>query len=303
VRGRATSVALPALVVLVLVGVVAVAATGSIPDGSNSSRTPSASLLDMLFTLWIVAVVAGGILLVYGLLQRQASARQVASRRYPRVSVLAWVAFWSFLALLVWAFTRYRPRGFNPVEEEPPFGIPGQPPPPVPDDKTLTPYEPSVSWVPIVVVVALVVVAALAFVVSTRRSRVTRDPRAELARDLAGALDDALDDLHAEPDPRRAIIAAYARLERVLASNGVARLGSETADEYLVRVLHELELPPGAIGRLTELFAQAKFSHHDVDSTMKESAIDALEQVRDELQALAERAEAPRPDASRAATT
>jgi hypothetical protein len=257
----------------------------------------------MLFTLWIVAVVAGGILLVYGLLQRQAIARQVASRRYPRVSVLAWVAFSGFLALLVWAFTRYRPRGFNPVDEEPPFGIPGQPPPPVPDDKTLTPYEPSVSWVPIVVVVALVVVAALAFVVSTRRSRLTRDPRSELAQDLAGALDDALDDLRAEPDPRRAIIAAYARLERVLASHGVARLGSETSDEYLVRVLHEFELPPGAISRLTELFAQAKFSHHHVDSTMKESAIDALEQFRDELRVLAERAEAPTPHTSQAATT
>jgi uncharacterized protein DUF4129 len=303
VRGRATSVALPAFVVLVLVAVVAVAATGSIPDGSNSSRAPSATLLDMLFTLWIVAVVAGGILLVYGLLQRQAIAQQVATGRYPRVSVLAWLAFWTFFAVMVLAFTRWRPRGFYPVEEEPPFGIPGQPPPPVPDDKTLTPYEPSVSWVPIVVVVALVVVAALAFVVPTRRSRGVRDPRTELARDLAGALDDALDDLRAEPDPRRAIIAAYARLERVLASSGVARLGSETSDEYLVRVLHELELPPGAIGRLTELFAQAKFSHHDVDSTMKESAIDALEQVRDELRALAERAEGPTPQPSQAATT
>jgi len=41
-------------------------------------------------------------------------------------------------------------------------------------------------YLPIVVVVALVVVAALAFVVSTRRSRITRDPRTELARDLAG---------------------------------------------------------------------------------------------------------------------
>jgi len=160
-----------------------------------------------------------------------------------------------------------------------------------------------VSWVPIVVVGALVIVAALAFVVSTRRSRVTRDPRRELARDLAGALDDALDDLRAEADPRRAIIAAYARLERVLAASGVARHDSETSDEYLVRVLHELELPHGAIGRLSELFAQAKFSHHDVDSTMKESAIDALEQVRDELRALGERAEAPRPHPSQAATT
>jgi len=302
VRGRATSVALPALVVLVLVGVVAVAATGSIPDGSNSSRAPSATLLDMLFTLWIVAVVAGGILLVYGLLQRQAIARQMAVGGYRRVSILGWVAFAGFLAIAVWALSKRRVRGLNVFTEESVFGRPGQASPPT-DDKTLTPYEPSVSWVPIVVVVALVVVAALAFVVSTRRSRVTRDPRTELARDLAGALDDALDDLRAEPDPRRAIIAAYARLEHVLASHGVARLGSETSDEYLVRVLHELELPPGAISRLTELFAQAKFSHHHVDSTMKESAIDALEQIRDELRVLAERAEAPTPHTSQAATT
>ena len=40
---------------------------------------------------------------------------------------------------------------------------------------------------------------------------------------------------------------------------------------------------PGAVQRLTALFTQAKFSHHDVDATMKEDAIDALEQVRDEL--------------------
>lgn len=301
-RGRATSVALPALVVLVLVGIVAVAATGSIPDGSNSSRAPSGTLLDMLFTLWIVAVVAGGILLVYGLLQRQAIARQMAVGGFRRVSVLGWVAFAGFLAIAVWALSKRRVRGLNVFGEESVFGRTGQASPPT-GNATPTSYEPSVSWLPIALVAALVVVGALAFVVSARRARGTRDPRAKLARDAAGALDDALDDLRAEADPRRAIIAAYARLERVLAAGGVARHGSETSDEYLVRVLHELELPPGAIGRLTQLFAQAKFSHHDVDSTMKESAIDALEQVRDELRALAERAEPPMPHPSQAATT
>ena len=45
-------------------------------------------------------------------------------------------------------------------------------------------------------------------------------------------LDETLDDLRAEADPRRAIIAAYARLERVLAANGVPRT-AETSDEYL----------------------------------------------------------------------
>jgi Domain of unknown function (DUF4129) len=302
-RGRATRVALPALIVLVLVAVVAVAATGSVPRGSNDSRAPSATLLDTLFTLWIVAVVAGGILLVYGLLQRQAIARQIALGGYPRVSILAWVAFASFLAVAVWAFTKWRPRGFNNAEEESVFGNPGQPIQPTPDDPTLTAYEPSVSWLPIAAVAALVVLAALAYVVSGRRGRTARQPRTELADELAEALGDALDDLHAEADPRRAIIAAYARLERVLSANGVARQDSETPDEYLARVLRDLELRRDAIGRLTDLFGQARFSHHHLDSTMKESAIGALEQVRDELRALGERTPTVEPSTPQAAAT
>ena len=106
---------------------------------------------------------------------------------------------------------------------------------------------------------------------------------------LAVVLDETLDDLRAEADPRRAIIAAYARLERVLAANGVARRASETADEYLPRVLDDLELDSGAVERLTALFTRAKFSQHEVDTAMKEEAIGALEQVRDELRASGER--------------
>jgi uncharacterized membrane protein YidH (DUF202 family) len=285
VRGRAGGAALPALVVFALVAIVAVAATGSVPRGSNESRAPSETLLDTLFTLWIVTIVAGGILLVYGLLQRQAIAKQVARSRYRRVSVVEWLALWTLLVVVVWAFTRRRPHGFSPANEESPFGAPGEPVQPTPDDKTLIPYEPSVNWVTIAVVVALVA-AAIAYVVASRRARQPRDHQGELAEELASALDDALDDLRAETDPRKAIIAAYASLERVLAANGAPRIRSETADEYLVRVLHDLELTPEAIGRLTALFTQAKFSHHAVDTSMKESAIAALEQVRDELRAL-----------------
>jgi hypothetical protein len=101
-------------------------------------------------------------------------------------------------------------------------------------------------------------------------------------------LDETLDDLRAEADPRRAIIAAYARLERVLAANGIARRASETSDEYLARVLSNLELDSGAVERLTALFERAKFSQHDVDTAMKEEAIGALEQARDELRLVRE---------------
>ena len=75
-----------------------------------------------------------------------------------------------------------------------------------------------------------------------------------------------------------------------------------------MRVVHAFRgtrrrIRPDAIGRLTELFTQAKFSHHDVDSTMKESAIEALGQVRGELRALNERPPAPESQIQRAATT
>jgi hypothetical protein len=284
-RGRATVVALPALVVLALVAVVAIAATGSTPAGSGTSRPPSESLLDTLFSLFLVAIVAGGVLLVYGLTQRKAIAQEVASGRYRRTSLGAWLAFVAvFAAFSYWRLSRLEARPRQPIAEEPPFGG-GEifPTTPARDGGQLPPYQPSISWLPIVLVVGLVVAAGVAYVVAERRARRRGGLEAALAEQLALVLDDTLDDLRAEADPRRAIIAAYARLERVLAANGVARRPAETPEEYLRRVLTGLTLHTDAAERLTRLFTQAKFSHHHMDVTMKEDAIAALEQVRDEL--------------------
>jgi hypothetical protein len=38
-----------------------------------------------------------------------------------------------------------------------------------------------------------------------------------------------------------------------------------------------------AVGRLTGLFEQAKFSDHPIDGGMKQDAIDALRVIRDDL--------------------
>jgi len=294
-------VALPALIVFVLVAVVAVAATGSVSRGSSATRAPSTTLLDALFTLSLLAVVAGAILLVYGLFQRKEIARQMASGRYPRFTLVGFLAFVVLVTAVVSLFKR--PWDLSNANEEGVLGGRDVVPLTPGDTEPVDRYEPHLSWITIVALIGLVVAAGVAYVISDRRSRPARDPRAELAQDLAGALDDALDDLRSEADPRRAIIAAYARLERVLAASGIARRAFETSDEYLVRVLQDLELRPDAIGRLTELFTQAKFSHHDVDSTMKESAIEALGQVRGELRALNERPSARGSQIQRAATT
>lgn len=274
---------LPALVVLALVAVVAIAARGSTPRGGGETRPPSDSLLDAIFSVGLVAVVLGGVIAVYGLTQRKAIASELASGRYPRTSIVAYLTFFGlFTVVSYWRLRDWDPRQLGgedrglafPVETPQPTGAETDAP---------AGYEPDVSWLPIAVVIGLVLAAVVAYVVAERRARGDRRSGDVLAEQLAVVLDETLDDLRAETDPRRAIIAAYARLERVLAANGVARRTAETADEYLPRVLLDLELDSGAVQRLTTLFTRAKFSQHDVNKAMKEEAIDALERVRDEL--------------------
>ena len=291
-RGRATSVALPAVVVVVLVAIVAIAATGETPRSDGATRPPSESLLDAIFTLWLVAVACGGVLLLYGLAQRKAIAEQVASGRYRRMSLVGYLAFFGLFA----AFSYWRLSVWEPPEPEAPgeLAFPGRTPQPTtPERETPQLYEPSVSWVPIAVVVGLVVAGVLAYVLSERRAKRGGRSDRDVLEQLIEVLDETLDDLRAMADPRSAIIAAYARMERVLAVNGVPRSTSETPDEYLSRVLHDLELDSGAFERLTALFREAKFSHHDVNDAMKEEAISALEEVRDELRLAGGQAEPP----------
>jgi Domain of unknown function (DUF4129) len=102
---------------------------------------------------------------------------------------------------------------------------------------------------------------------------------------IAAALDESLDDLRADPDLRRAIIAAYARMERALAAAGLPRHHAEAPLEYVERALYSLDTSSDAILRLTDLFQWARFSQHEPDPSMRDEAVDALVAVRDELRA------------------
>ncbi len=292
-RGRATPVVLPALVVLGLVAVVAIASTGSTPGGSGERRRPSGSLFDVFYSLGIVAAVLGGVILAYGLTQAKHMSWDEV-RGHQRQRLLGFVAFLGIFTLVTYLRMRnWEAKPLEPEEEE--LVLPGELPPPTTSETGQTaPYEPGISWLTIALVVGLVLAAALAYVVAERRGR--RGQRSMiLAAELVAVLDETLDDLRAEADPRKAIIATYARLERVLAANGVPRGAAETSAEYLARILGDLELDAEAVVRLTRLYTQAKFSQHDVDTAMKEEAIGALEQVRDELR-LAREKPVVRPD-------
>src|SRR5207253_258615 len=105
----------------------------------------------------------------------------------------------------------------------------------------------------------------------------------DVKRELTAALSDAIEDLRHEPDARRAVIAAYARMEGVLARRGHRRDPAETPFEYMSRILLSLRVRGGAVRELTELFERAKFSTHEIDDTMKERAISSLLSVREDL--------------------
>jgi hypothetical protein len=100
---------------------------------------------------------------------------------------------------------------------------------------------------------------------------------------LAAAVEESLEDLGSEPDPRRAVIKAYDRMERALSASGTARELAETPLEYLRRALAAVNASGGSIRRLTDLFEQARFSRHVIDATMKREAIEALTALRSEL--------------------
>ena len=140
---------------------------------------------------------------------------------------------------------------------------------------------PAPGWFPMVVVTSALV-GGVGSVFAWRAAR--RRLRApSLAETLGDALEDTLDDVANEPDPRRAIILAYARMEAALDRCGCTRHEAEAPLEYLARVLGELDVPPAPIATLTDLFEHAKFSHHDVGPEQKAQALAALTEIRADL--------------------
>jgi hypothetical protein len=145
-------------------------------------------------------------------------------------------------------------------------------------------------WLEVVIVFVLLVGAVAIAAVLWRRNRESMPeldsaPNAEAVAPeaVADALDESLDDLRSDPDLRRAIVAAYARMEHALRRNGLPRRPAEAPLEYLERALHTLDTSGPAVRRLTDLFEWAKFSHHEPEPSMRDEAVEALEAVRDEL--------------------
>ena len=281
---RTRNALLTAAGVLGAVVLVAIAARGSTATGGENARKPSDALMDVLFSLYLVALVAGAVMFIYLLvLRRHVKAQTGQAPRKSLAQMLLTMLLLSAAATLLarrlmdWE----RP---PPIEPEEAVGRAQTIPIDTATPTTATTYQPNVSWLPVIVTAGLILLAVAAWWYAGRaRGRARGELQPVLAAAVAQAVDESLDDLRAEPDPRRAVIAAYARLERVLAAHGLPRKPSEAPLEYLGRMLEGLSVSDRAARALTELFERAKFSQHAVGPEMKEQAIEALETVRDDL--------------------
>lgn len=280
-KGRALLAVAALVLLLVTVGI---ASTGDVPAGAGGTRRPAERLVDVLISLYLVLMVVGAGLWVYLFaIRRDVLAASVAARRGRN----RWASFASLVAGLglLALFLRWLS-----ADESLRRRIVGQdrPPTAIPSAATTAPdgYQPQFATRPVLVVLVVLTAAAAAWFLSSRARRRRLEPAQDsVIPALADVLEETLDDLRAECDPRRAVIAAYARMERALGAFGLPRHPSEAPDEYLRRIFSDLDVGRSATSRLTALFSWAKFSRHDVAPAMKQEAIEALEAVRSELRA------------------
>jgi hypothetical protein len=276
-----------------LLGLVAVAAAGYRLGGSGSSQ-PTPYAVDTILTVVLAVYAVGALALLGGLFWagldvRRHPQKAQAKRRRTASSV---VVALGLLALLLLAADRFHWR-FHPTRlRNPPAAQTS-------GGGTSAQQKPGAHaarharfrWIPFLVVVGAAGVAFGSFAVAERRRKRRLPPEPLMGEELVEVLDETLADLRAEEDPRRAVLAAYVRMERVLAAHGVPRRRFEAPHEYLGRVLAELTGGGRAAERLTALFERARFSPHAVDASMKADAIAAVEDLQADL-AAAEAAEA-----------
>jgi hypothetical protein len=263
--------------------VVAGIASHGRPLAGGRGQGPTATFFDYVATtLAIAAFVMFGVVVYIVLSQRWSPG---GPPRRTRSHLLSTFLGFAGAAVIAWFIlnTGFEER-LRRLEQQ----IRGNPP-----GQTQRPIRPApknvrnarLRWDEIAIVVALLGGAAIVVLAGRHAKKTPRVWRLGRGEELSLALDESLDDLRHDPDLRRAIVAAYARMEAALAYAGLPRRPAEAPFEYLERALTALDTSAESVRRLTALFEWAKYSHHEPDPAMRDEAIDALVAVRDELRA------------------
>ncbi len=116
-----------------------------------------------------------------------------------------------------------------------------------------------------------------------QRKRPSFDPLPEVPDQILTVDTDAARAALRTGAPRNAIVACWMRLEHDAAMAGLERSASETAAEYVERVVTLSSIDPRPIRELASLYREARFSEHELGEHHRVAAIAALDGVLDAL--------------------
>lgn len=273
----AARVAVPCLVALALLLLVAALARDAGGAGAGTSTVATPSLAAVAPVLTAVGIVVLGAALLGALLGGALHRDLHWSPVRPLLLALA-------LVLAIWVASALRGPP-EPPEAAPPAAEPADERPS--GGRDWLPSGPLVLVLGSAMAVGGVLVARF---LRASAGRDEADGDDDDSDDGAGArsrlvlgLDELIEELRLDPDPRRAVIRAWARLEDLLAEHGLPRRPSEAPTSYVARVLDHLATSTAAVEGLTATFERAMFSRHAVGRADQAAAADALVAARDDL--------------------
>jgi Domain of unknown function (DUF4129) len=267
-----------------LLALVAVAADGYRLGGARTARA-SPYAVDTILTIGIAVYIVGAVAVIIAMFWSGITMRRYERLRSRRDRTMQSLILILGAALLI-SLAAARFHWVHPhARAKPPASANAVPDGDKKTSRQTSTHHAHVRLAPLLVIIGAAGIAFAAFMIAERRRKRRLPPDGRPPELLSDVLDQTLDDLRKESDPRRAVIAAYARMERSLAAHGLPRRGSEAPHEYLARVLGELSAGRLPASRLTASFERARFSPHEIDAGMKADAIDAIESLQADLAA------------------
>lgn len=282
-----------------------------VADRQRPPSSPAALVVDVALLSISVAII--GIAIIARLRNRQARRPGAGSLPESRGSVgrptwrfsliaLALAIGWLLLVMLLMRLDVTAP-GDQPPPGSPPVAGPGSVPPtinPVPRQPD-SPGDPGTNIVgylvpPMLILMALIVVGTAVVSRRQRRAATSSAAHGDLPEASAGATESLaraaelglaeIGDLTREP--REAIIACYAAMERELTHvPGAVPQDCDTPSEVLARAVDHHALRAESATQLVELFEEARFSPHVMNEGHRDVAVDALRLVLADLRSIA----------------
>jgi hypothetical protein len=257
-----------------LVALIAVAADGTPLKGPKSSQKLEVGTIwgDLATMVVIAFLLIGVAMIIWSLLGPRGP-------RGPRVKrKRSWLPIVILAALMLALLVRERPETrstVTPVTSADDRAA---------NEETQASRRDQPIW-PVIGLSGLVIAALVVAGASARRARLSVHPDDGPATsdEVADTFDASAATLLDDPDPRTAILAAYAQLLDGFEAAGLARRRGEAAHEHLTRSLTDLGVGTAPFEALVRSYDEARFSHHHLTSAHRDAALAAFRAASHDL--------------------